>query len=88
MEDDADIGVAARYSLKHVAVRDAEPARKCHRLPGEDRFRGLLANRGLQCGDVLMPGARLAFACHNDADGRVRKIVEALNAERIAGRDQ
>src|SRR6516164_10698091 len=41
MEDDADIGVAARYSLKHIAVLDAEPARKCHRLPGEDRFRGL-----------------------------------------------
>ena len=88
MEDDADIGVAGGNRLKHVAVLDAEATRKCHRLVGEDRFRGLSANQRLQRGDVLVPGTRLACACHDDADAGSCQIVEALNVERVAGCDQ
>ena len=88
MEDDADIGVAPGNRLKQVAVLDAEPARKCHPLVGENRLSGLLANQGLQCGDVLVPGTRLAFTGDNNAGGAARQIVEALNAERVVGCDQ
>src|SRR6516165_3786630 len=61
---------------------------QCRCLVGEDRFRGPLANQGLQRGEVLVPGAGLAFACHDDADGVARQILEALNAERVAGCDR
>ena len=88
MEDNPDIGVAAGNRLKHVTVLDAEPPWKCHSLAAQDRFRRFLANQGLQCGDGLVPGARLAFARHNNADGAACQIVESLNGERVAGGDQ
>jgi hypothetical protein len=54
----------------------------------DDRFRRLLADQTLQCRDALLPGARLALACHNNADIAARQIVEAPNVDRVAGCDQ
>ena len=88
MKDNADIGVAAGNRLKHVAVLDAEAAWKRHGFVGEDRLHLRLANQGLQRGDVLVPGAWLAFAGHDDVKGAMHQIVEPPNANRVAGCDQ
>ena len=61
---------------------------KGNRLVCEDRPCGLFADQSVQCVDVLTACARLGFARHDHTNAGAGKILDALNAERIAGRDQ
>lgn len=88
VKNDPDIGIAAGDCLEHITVLDPQTAREGYPLACEDRLCGLFAEQGAQRVDVLTAGARLVFACHDHANAGAGKILDALNADRIAGRDQ
>src|SRR4029077_3521234 len=71
----------------HVTVLNAEPSRKGDCLPRENRLCRLLSEQALQRCNILATRARLAGACHDDAEVAPYNIVQAMHFERIANRN-